>query len=71
MKSQRYIIRSSQLWNGQDERVRPDTPPRLIVTATTDELCCSNMVAGQLQVSIADGDPLTFAVGRVITIAVE
>jgi hypothetical protein len=51
--------------------VQAESPPYLIVTATTEELSSSGRVAGQLQVSIANGDPDFFSVGRVITIAVE
>jgi hypothetical protein len=71
MESQRYVILSSSLWNGPDDRVQPESPPYLIVTATTEQLSSSGRVAGQLQVSIANGDPDVFPVGRVITIAVE
>src|SRR4051794_25381373 len=71
MESQRYVIRDSGLWNGPDNLVQAKSPPYLIVTATTEELSSSGRVAGQLQVSIANGDPDSFPVGRVITIAVE
>ena len=71
MESQRYVIRSSELWNGREDRVEAESPAYLIVNATTEERSSSGRVAGQLQMSIANGDAESFSVGRVITIAVE
>lgn len=73
MTSQRYVIRSSQLWRGSngDHTDEPNDPPYLIVTATTDELSTSGRVAGQLQVCVANANPEDFPIGRVVTISVH